>query len=49
VRGRRFTWAYLFGAVCPARGTGAAVIKPEVNVEAMNEHLAEISCPPLHS
>jgi hypothetical protein len=43
VRDRRFTWAYLFGAVCPARGTGAAVIMPEVNVEAMNEHLAEIS------
>jgi DDE superfamily endonuclease len=43
VRDHRFTWAYLFGAVCPARGTGAAVIMPEVNVEAMNEHLAEIS------
>jgi len=43
MRDRRFTWAYLFGAVCPDRGTGAAVIMPEVNVEAMNEHLAEIS------
>ncbi len=43
VRDRRFTWAYLFGAVCPARGTGAAVIMPDVNVEAMNERLAEIS------
>ena len=43
VRDHRFTWAYLFGAICPARGTGAAVIMPEVNVEAMNEHLAEIS------
>jgi hypothetical protein len=43
VRDHRFNWAYLFGAICPARGTGAAVIMPEVNVEAMNEHLAEIS------
>jgi DDE superfamily endonuclease len=33
----------LFGAICPARSTGAAIIMPEVNVEAMNEHLAEIS------
>lgn len=34
---------WLFGAVCPARQTGAAVIMPEVNVDAMNEQLAEIS------
>jgi hypothetical protein len=32
-----------FGAVCPERSTGAAIIMPEVNIEAMNEHLAEIS------
>ena len=32
----------LFGAVCQ-RCTGAAIIMPEVNVEAMNKHLAEIS------
>jgi hypothetical protein len=43
VRDHRFTSAYLFGAVCPDRGTGAAVIMPHVNIEAMNEHLAEIS------
>jgi hypothetical protein len=42
-RDRRYEWAYLFGAICPERSTGAAVIMPEVNVEAMNEHLAEIS------
>ena len=42
-RDRRYEWAYLFGAVCPERSTGAAIIMPEVNVEAMNEHLAEIS------
>jgi putative transposase len=42
-RDRRYEWAYLFGAVCPERSTGAAIIMPEVNVAAMNEHLAEIS------
>ena len=42
-RDRRFEWAYLFGAICPERCIGAAIVMPEVNVEAMNEHLAEIS------
>jgi hypothetical protein len=42
VRDRRYTWAWLFGAVCPERGVGAAVVLPHVNVEAMNIHLAEI-------
>ena len=37
------THAYLFGAICPARGVGAAIIMPAANAEAMNEHLAEIS------
>ena len=36
------TWAWLFGAVCPERGVGAAVVLPHVNAEAMNLHLAEI-------
>jgi hypothetical protein len=40
---RRFIWAYLFGAACPERGIGAAIVMPEVNIEAMNEHLAVIS------
>src|ERR1700676_5690302 len=35
--------AYLFGAICPARAVGAAVITPAANAEAMNEHLNEIS------
>ena len=42
-RDRRYDWAYLFGAICPERSTGAAIIMPAVNVAAMNEHLAEIS------
>src|SRR5918995_400481 len=38
VRDHRYTWAWLFGAVCPERGVGAAVVLPHVNVEAMNIH-----------
>ena len=41
-RDRRFEWAYLFGAVCPERSVGAAIVMPEVNIAAMNEHMAEI-------
>src|SRR3954452_18231228 len=40
---RRFQSAYLFGAVCPERNTGAAVVMPTVGIEAMNEHLVAIS------
>jgi hypothetical protein len=40
---RRYSWAYLFGAVCPARATGAALVLPHANAAAMNLHLAEIS------
>src|SRR5271167_2003403 len=43
VRDNRHDSAYLFGAICPARGVGAAIIMPAANTEAMNEHLAEIS------
>lgn len=40
---RRFAWAWLFGAVCPARGTSAGLVLPHVNTAAMTLHLAEIS------
>ena len=43
VRDHRRNSVYLFGAVCPERGIGAAVVLPQVNVDAMNVHLAEIS------
>ena len=43
VRDNRHSSAYLFGAICPARGVGAAVITPVANTAAMNAHLAEIS------
>lgn len=42
-RDRRYAWAYLFGAVCPSRATGAALVMPFVDSHAMNAHLAEIS------
>ena len=39
----RYAWACIFGAVCPARATGAALVMPYANTEAMSAHLAEIS------
>jgi transposase len=42
-RDQRYDWAYLFGAVCPARDTGAALVLPIADTEMMNLHLAEIS------
>lgn len=43
IRDNRHDSVYLFGAICPRRRVGAAIIMPAVNTEAMNEHLAEIS------
>jgi DDE superfamily endonuclease len=43
VRDNRHDSAYLFGAICPDRAVGAALIMPGVNSEAMAEHLREIS------
>ncbi len=43
VRDNRHDSAYIFGAICPARAVGAAVLMPVANAEAMNEHLKEIS------
>ena len=42
-RDQRYQSAYLFGAVCPARGVGAGLVLPHANVHAMNLHLQEIS------
>ena len=42
-RDTRYQWAYLFGAVCPARGAAVGLVLPFVSTEAMNAHLAEIS------
>ncbi len=43
VRDNRHDSAYLFGAICPERAVGAAVVMPWVSSEAMSIHLAEIS------
>ena len=43
VRDNRHDSVHLFGAICPARGIGAAIVMPAVNAEAMAEHLREIS------
>ncbi len=40
---QRYENAYLFGAICPARGTGAAIASPWVNTEAMQAHVDEIA------
>lgn len=39
---QRYESAYLFGAICPVRGTGAALAMPHANTEAMQFHLDEI-------
>lgn len=43
VRDNRRNSAYLFGAICPERATGAGLVMPRVGHEAMAIHLAEIS------
>jgi hypothetical protein len=43
VRDNRHVSTYIFGAICPERGVGAAMIMPYANTEAMNAHLKEIS------
>lgn len=43
VRDNRHDSAYIFGAICPQRGVGAAMITPSANTEMMNLHLEEIS------
>ncbi len=35
--------AYLFGAICPARGVGAALALPFADTEAMQMHIDEIA------
>ena len=35
--------AYLFGAICPEQGTGAALVMPHADTQAMQHHLDEIA------
>ncbi len=43
IHDQRTKWAYIFGAICPERGTGAALIMPWADTAAMQAHLEEIS------
>ena len=40
---QRYESAYIFGAVCPARDTGAALILPYADTWAMQQHIDETS------
>ena len=40
---QRYESTYLFGAICPARGVGAALAMPHADTEAMQRHLDEIA------
>ena len=39
---QRYDSAYLFGAICPARGVGAALAMPFADTQAMQAHIDEI-------
>lgn len=40
---QRYESAYLFGAICPARGVGAALALPFADTDAMQRHIDEIA------
>jgi len=40
---QRTRWAYVFGAICPAKGKAAGLVMPWADTPAMSLHLAEIS------
>lgn len=40
---QRYESAYLFGAICPARGVGAGLALPFADTEAMQLHIDEIA------
>ena len=42
-RDQRTASAYIFGAICPGQGKGAALVLPRCNSAAMTLHLAEIA------
>lgn len=43
IRQQQFEYAYIFGAVCPAKDMAVGLVLPAVNTDAMLEHLKEIS------
>src|SRR5262249_59560570 len=42
-RDQRTASTYIFGAVCPQEGKGAALLMPACNTETLTLHLAEIA------
>ena len=42
-RDQRTEWAYIFGAICPAKGKGTGLVMPWCDTDAMAAHLIEIS------
>ena len=42
-RDQRTEWAYIFGAICPAKRKGAGLVMPWCDTDAMAAHLIEIS------
>ena len=40
---QRYENAYLFGAICPERGVGAALALPHADTDMMQLHIDEIS------
>ena len=43
IRQRQFKSSYIFGAICPRKDKGVALVLPHANTEAMQLHLDEIS------
>jgi len=43
IRQRQFKSSYIFGAICPRKDKGVALVLPHANTEAMQLHLNEIS------
>jgi transposase len=43
IKDMRFEYTYIYGAVCPARDTGEAIVLNVVNKEAMHRHLQAVS------
>ena len=40
---QRTSSVYIFGAICPQQGKGAALVLPRCDTQAMSLHLAEVS------
>lgn len=43
IKDHGYSSAYIFGAVCPERDTGVALVLPRASTDGMNQFLAELS------